>query len=48
MVEIGSGAFGVVFKADWRELKIAVKQIKSENVTREQLIGKFLKDPLLC
>eukprot|EP01117_Protostelium_nocturnum_P013138 TRINITY_DN4883_c0_g1_i1.p1 TRINITY_DN4883_c0_g1~~TRINITY_DN4883_c0_g1_i1.p1 ORF type:complete len:906 (-),score=213.57 TRINITY_DN4883_c0_g1_i1:66-2783(-) len=43
MVEVGSGAFGVVFRADWRELKIAVKQIKNENVTSQQ-VTEFLRE----
>ncbi|PRP84423.1 putative LRR receptor-like serine/threonine-protein kinase [Planoprotostelium fungivorum] len=42
-IEIGSGAFGIVFKAAWRELSVAVKQIKSEHVTREQ-VESFLKE----
>eukprot|EP01117_Protostelium_nocturnum_P021040 TRINITY_DN997_c0_g2_i1.p1 TRINITY_DN997_c0_g2~~TRINITY_DN997_c0_g2_i1.p1 ORF type:complete len:1599 (+),score=445.16 TRINITY_DN997_c0_g2_i1:202-4797(+) len=41
--EIGSGAFGVVFKAQWRELNVAVKQIKSDDVTAEQLT-EFLRE----
>ncbi|PRP78057.1 hypothetical protein PROFUN_14031 [Planoprotostelium fungivorum] len=34
---IGSGAFGVVFKAKWRDISVAVKQIKAEYITEEQL-----------
>eukprot|EP01117_Protostelium_nocturnum_P005639 TRINITY_DN2038_c0_g1_i1.p1 TRINITY_DN2038_c0_g1~~TRINITY_DN2038_c0_g1_i1.p1 ORF type:complete len:1760 (-),score=518.87 TRINITY_DN2038_c0_g1_i1:119-5398(-) len=41
--EIGSGAFGVVYVAEWRELKVAIKQIKSENVTSDQL-NEFLRE----
>ncbi|PRP79695.1 LRR receptor-like serine/threonine-protein kinase GSO2-like [Planoprotostelium fungivorum] len=37
MKMIGSGAFGVVFKAKWREMAVAVKQIKAEYVTQKQL-----------
>ncbi|PRP87384.1 putative LRR receptor-like serine/threonine-protein kinase [Planoprotostelium fungivorum] len=43
MKEIGSGAFGIVFKGTWRELNVAVKQIRSEHVTREQ-VESFLKE----
>ncbi|PRP84455.1 putative Leucine-rich repeat receptor protein kinase EXS precursor [Planoprotostelium fungivorum] len=43
MAEIGSGAFGVVFKGLWRELNVAVKQIRAEHVTREQ-VEAFLKE----
>eukprot|EP01117_Protostelium_nocturnum_P012650 TRINITY_DN4657_c0_g1_i2.p1 TRINITY_DN4657_c0_g1~~TRINITY_DN4657_c0_g1_i2.p1 ORF type:complete len:865 (-),score=221.17 TRINITY_DN4657_c0_g1_i2:71-2665(-) len=41
--EIGSGAFGVVFKCNWRSMQCAVKQIKSEDVTVEQ-ITEFLRE----
>ncbi|PRP79105.1 hypothetical protein PROFUN_11661, partial [Planoprotostelium fungivorum] len=37
MQKIGEGAFGIVFKARWRETKVAVKQIRAEHVTEEQL-----------
>ncbi|PRP86868.1 hypothetical protein PROFUN_03616 [Planoprotostelium fungivorum] len=43
MHEIGSGAFGIVFRATWRELTVAVKQIRSEHVTTEQ-VESFLKE----
>jgi len=46
MEEIGSGAFGIVFRASWRELRVAVKQIRSEHVSREQVID-FLKEVAL-
>lgn len=29
MTEVGSGAFGIVFRASWRELNVAVKQVIS-------------------
>eukprot|EP01117_Protostelium_nocturnum_P000459 TRINITY_DN1052_c0_g2_i1.p1 TRINITY_DN1052_c0_g2~~TRINITY_DN1052_c0_g2_i1.p1 ORF type:complete len:1217 (+),score=369.42 TRINITY_DN1052_c0_g2_i1:191-3841(+) len=35
--QIGSGAFGIVYRAKWRELDVAVKQIRAEYVTEEQL-----------
>eukprot|EP01117_Protostelium_nocturnum_P016233 TRINITY_DN6379_c0_g1_i2.p1 TRINITY_DN6379_c0_g1~~TRINITY_DN6379_c0_g1_i2.p1 ORF type:complete len:812 (-),score=256.47 TRINITY_DN6379_c0_g1_i2:21-2456(-) len=41
--EVGSGAFGVVFYGEWRELHVAVKQIKSEDVTAHQL-NEFLRE----
>eukprot|EP01117_Protostelium_nocturnum_P009080 TRINITY_DN3251_c0_g1_i1.p1 TRINITY_DN3251_c0_g1~~TRINITY_DN3251_c0_g1_i1.p1 ORF type:complete len:1571 (+),score=426.26 TRINITY_DN3251_c0_g1_i1:57-4715(+) len=44
--EVGSGSFGVVFKAEWRELHIAVKQIKNENVS-EQQVKEFLREVAL-
>eukprot|EP01117_Protostelium_nocturnum_P014861 TRINITY_DN5701_c0_g1_i1.p1 TRINITY_DN5701_c0_g1~~TRINITY_DN5701_c0_g1_i1.p1 ORF type:complete len:2449 (-),score=807.95 TRINITY_DN5701_c0_g1_i1:2-7348(-) len=34
---VGAGAFGVVYRARWRETDVAVKQIKSENVSEQQL-----------
>ncbi|PRP89561.1 putative leucine-rich repeat receptor-like protein kinase [Planoprotostelium fungivorum] len=37
MREVGSGAFGVVYKAEWRSLEVAVKQIRAEHVTQTQL-----------
>eukprot|EP01117_Protostelium_nocturnum_P016988 TRINITY_DN6823_c0_g1_i1.p1 TRINITY_DN6823_c0_g1~~TRINITY_DN6823_c0_g1_i1.p1 ORF type:complete len:1316 (+),score=310.29 TRINITY_DN6823_c0_g1_i1:1-3948(+) len=46
MKPIGNGAFGVVFKGHWRELEIAVKQIKSEHVTKEQ-VEEFLSESTL-
>eukprot|EP01117_Protostelium_nocturnum_P011690 TRINITY_DN4256_c2_g1_i1.p1 TRINITY_DN4256_c2_g1~~TRINITY_DN4256_c2_g1_i1.p1 ORF type:complete len:1845 (-),score=487.68 TRINITY_DN4256_c2_g1_i1:43-5547(-) len=38
---VGSGAFGIVYRADWRGLKVAVKQIKSDD-TPDQV--NFLKE----
>ncbi|PRP84098.1 hypothetical protein PROFUN_04089 [Planoprotostelium fungivorum] len=40
---IGSGAFGVVYRAKWRDTSVAVKQIKSEFVTNKQL-EEFLRE----
>ncbi|PRP84155.1 putative leucine-rich repeat receptor-like protein kinase [Planoprotostelium fungivorum] len=40
---IGSGAFGVVYRANWRDTSVAVKQIKSEFVTNKQL-EEFLRE----
>ncbi|PRP85741.1 putative leucine-rich repeat receptor-like protein kinase [Planoprotostelium fungivorum] len=37
MTEIGSGAFGIVYRAEWRSLDVAVKQIRAEHVTQTQL-----------
>ncbi|PRP84431.1 putative leucine-rich repeat receptor-like protein kinase [Planoprotostelium fungivorum] len=47
MKEIGSGAFGIVFKAAWRELSVAVKQIKSEHVSKEQVESFLLEVAIL-
>eukprot|EP01117_Protostelium_nocturnum_P009025 TRINITY_DN3239_c0_g1_i1.p1 TRINITY_DN3239_c0_g1~~TRINITY_DN3239_c0_g1_i1.p1 ORF type:complete len:1365 (+),score=254.10 TRINITY_DN3239_c0_g1_i1:56-4150(+) len=43
MTFIGSGGFGIVYKANWREFKVAVKQIKAEHVNEEQLTS-FLRE----
>ncbi|PRP89798.1 putative LRR receptor-like serine/threonine-protein kinase [Planoprotostelium fungivorum] len=43
---IGSGAFGYVYKAVWRANTVAVKQVRSENVTTEQVLD-FLKEAQL-
>lgn len=37
MEEVGSGAFGIVYRAKWRGLNVAVKQIRAEHVTQDQL-----------
>eukprot|EP01117_Protostelium_nocturnum_P000457 TRINITY_DN1052_c0_g1_i1.p1 TRINITY_DN1052_c0_g1~~TRINITY_DN1052_c0_g1_i1.p1 ORF type:complete len:1229 (+),score=344.14 TRINITY_DN1052_c0_g1_i1:112-3798(+) len=37
MDQIGAGAFGIVYRAKWRELDVAVKQIRAEFVTEGQL-----------
>ncbi|PRP87903.1 putative LRR receptor-like serine/threonine-protein kinase [Planoprotostelium fungivorum] len=34
---VGSGAYGVVYRAKWRDIPVAVKQIKAEFITEEQL-----------
>eukprot|EP01117_Protostelium_nocturnum_P008294 TRINITY_DN2962_c0_g1_i2.p1 TRINITY_DN2962_c0_g1~~TRINITY_DN2962_c0_g1_i2.p1 ORF type:complete len:1112 (-),score=374.17 TRINITY_DN2962_c0_g1_i2:72-3407(-) len=43
MVEIGSGAFGVVYRAQWRELQIAVKQMKDVSGISKQMT-EFLRE----
>ncbi|PRP83292.1 hypothetical protein PROFUN_09504 [Planoprotostelium fungivorum] len=43
MQMIGSGAFGIVYKARWRETAVAVKQIRAEYVTEGQL-KDFLRE----
>ncbi|PRP78052.1 DNA-directed RNA polymerase subunit beta, partial [Planoprotostelium fungivorum] len=43
MQMIGSGAFGVVYKAKWRETQVAVKQIRAEYVTQAQ-VEDFLRE----
>ncbi|PRP75069.1 hypothetical protein PROFUN_03905 [Planoprotostelium fungivorum] len=35
--QVGSGSFGVVHTAEWRDVTVAVKQIGSERVTPDQL-----------
>eukprot|EP01117_Protostelium_nocturnum_P012394 TRINITY_DN4575_c0_g1_i1.p1 TRINITY_DN4575_c0_g1~~TRINITY_DN4575_c0_g1_i1.p1 ORF type:complete len:1875 (+),score=604.74 TRINITY_DN4575_c0_g1_i1:191-5815(+) len=37
MVPIGQGNFGIVYSAKWRQLRVAVKQIKSDNISEKQL-----------
>ncbi|PRP89036.1 hypothetical protein PROFUN_02314 [Planoprotostelium fungivorum] len=37
MQVVGHGAFGIVYSAIWRESKVAVKQIRSDYITTEQL-----------
>jgi len=40
---IGNGAFGVVYKAQWRGQMVAVKEIRSENITWEEK-KKFIEE----
>jgi len=47
MVQIGSGAFGVVYKAEWRELFVAVKQIRAEHINQEQLKAFLMEVAIL-
>ncbi|PRP86567.1 hypothetical protein PROFUN_05205 [Planoprotostelium fungivorum] len=37
MKQIGAGAFGVVYRAQWRELNVAVKQMKNIHATSAEL-----------
>ncbi|PRP79755.1 serine/threonine-protein kinase CTR1-like [Planoprotostelium fungivorum] len=37
LVEIGQGGFGVVYSGEWRGAKVAIKQLLSQTVSREQL-----------
>ncbi|PRP88101.1 hypothetical protein PROFUN_04192 [Planoprotostelium fungivorum] len=37
LVEIGSGAFGVVFRAEWNSEIVAVKQVKTEHISESQM-----------
>ncbi|PRP85196.1 TK/FER protein kinase [Planoprotostelium fungivorum] len=43
MQMIGSGAFGIVFSAQWRGIKVAVKQVKAEYVDEKQ-VKEFLHE----
>ncbi|PRP89101.1 hypothetical protein PROFUN_01821 [Planoprotostelium fungivorum] len=43
MHEIGSGAFGIVFRATWRELTVAVKQEQVESFLKEVAILQHLR-----
>ncbi|PRP83471.1 CLL4A clavata1-like receptor S/T protein kinase protein [Planoprotostelium fungivorum] len=43
MEMIGSGAFGIVFGAQWRGIKVAVKQVKAEYVDEYQ-VKEFLHE----
>ncbi|PRP81759.1 putative LRR receptor-like serine/threonine-protein kinase [Planoprotostelium fungivorum] len=45
MIMIGSGAFGIVFSAQWRGIKVAVKQVKAEYVDEKQ-VSEFLHENL--
>ncbi|PRP83188.1 Protein kinase domain containing protein [Planoprotostelium fungivorum] len=46
MKKIGEGAFGVVYKAKWRDADVAVKQLLSQAVSTEQL-KEFLAEVTL-
>jgi len=37
MQQIGSGAFGIVYRATWRDLLVAVKQVRAEHISNKQL-----------
>ncbi|PRP74673.1 adhesin-like protein [Planoprotostelium fungivorum] len=43
MCEIGYGGFGVVYSGEWRGAKVAIKQLLSQTVSREQL-EEFIKE----
>ncbi|PRP86359.1 hypothetical protein PROFUN_05500 [Planoprotostelium fungivorum] len=43
LVEIGSGAYGVVYQADWNGEIVAVKQIKTELIDERQM-SEFLSE----
>jgi len=43
MEEVGSGAYGIVYRAEWRNLSVAVKQIRAEHVTQKQL-NEFMSE----
>ncbi|PRP82378.1 hypothetical protein PROFUN_10154 [Planoprotostelium fungivorum] len=40
---LGEGSFGIVFKSKWRDISVAVKQIRAEHVTAEQ-VQSFLSE----
>ncbi|PRP84392.1 putative leucine-rich repeat receptor-like protein kinase [Planoprotostelium fungivorum] len=40
---IGQGNFGIVYKATWRKMTVALKQIRAEHVTQEQVV-EFLHE----
>ena len=44
MKEIGSGAFGVVFKASWRDTDIAVRGKGLENTNSNVIPGEANKE----
>ncbi|PRP81758.1 tyrosine-protein kinase Fps85D-like [Planoprotostelium fungivorum] len=46
MMEIGRGGFGIVSRAEWRQTSVAVKQIKTEEVTEEHVKG-FLQEVVI-
>eukprot|EP01117_Protostelium_nocturnum_P016664 TRINITY_DN6655_c0_g1_i2.p1 TRINITY_DN6655_c0_g1~~TRINITY_DN6655_c0_g1_i2.p1 ORF type:complete len:357 (-),score=104.85 TRINITY_DN6655_c0_g1_i2:119-1060(-) len=43
VTKIGEGGFGIVFRANWRELNVAVKQIRAEHVNESQFMS-FLSE----
>ncbi|PRP73444.1 leucine-rich repeat receptor-like protein kinase PEPR1, partial [Planoprotostelium fungivorum] len=45
-VMIGSGAYGVVYKASWRSNTVAVKQVRSEHINTDQM-QSFLDEATL-
>eukprot|EP01117_Protostelium_nocturnum_P005022 TRINITY_DN1814_c0_g1_i5.p1 TRINITY_DN1814_c0_g1~~TRINITY_DN1814_c0_g1_i5.p1 ORF type:complete len:1367 (+),score=346.67 TRINITY_DN1814_c0_g1_i5:84-4184(+) len=42
--EVGSGAFGVVYRGRWRKTDVAVKQVKREHANNNKQVSEFLKE----
>ncbi|PRP79768.1 hypothetical protein PROFUN_12630 [Planoprotostelium fungivorum] len=47
MVQIGRGAFGVVFRAEWREIIVAVKQLKDMATIEQAQLEEFTREVAL-
>eukprot|EP01117_Protostelium_nocturnum_P008470 TRINITY_DN3031_c0_g2_i3.p1 TRINITY_DN3031_c0_g2~~TRINITY_DN3031_c0_g2_i3.p1 ORF type:complete len:1104 (-),score=213.92 TRINITY_DN3031_c0_g2_i3:642-3953(-) len=43
MVQVGNGGFGIVYRAHWRDIKVAVKQIRAEHINENQMTA-FLRE----
>ncbi|PRP77839.1 putative leucine-rich repeat receptor-like protein kinase [Planoprotostelium fungivorum] len=44
MNKIGSGSFGVVYRAKWRKTDVAVKQIRADRVTQKKQLEDFIHE----
>eukprot|EP01117_Protostelium_nocturnum_P019591 TRINITY_DN8537_c0_g1_i1.p1 TRINITY_DN8537_c0_g1~~TRINITY_DN8537_c0_g1_i1.p1 ORF type:complete len:438 (-),score=79.51 TRINITY_DN8537_c0_g1_i1:140-1453(-) len=45
--KIASGGFGIVYRAEFRQTKVAVKQIRAEHVTNEQFLSFVRESEIL-
>ncbi|PRP76898.1 outer membrane autotransporter barrel domain-containing protein [Planoprotostelium fungivorum] len=44
LVQIGRGAFGIVYKAHWRAVEVAVKQLVSQDLLAREHIESFVRE----